>query len=191
MTLQRRTFIQVTAAGVAVGLPASSGAQTTWPARTVKIVVPFTPGGATDAVPRLVGVELSTSLGQSVVVENRPGAGTVIGVDAVTKAPPDGYTFVCVANSFAVNQTLVKRLPYHLLKDPHPVASMGMSEHVLATHPGIGIRTLADLQDRARAKPRSLSLASFGNGTSAHLAGEFEIAKYGDMVRKTNIQLEG
>ena len=172
MTLGRRSFMQCVGAGAVVGLPALAAAQTAWPARIVKIVVPFTPGGTTDAVTRLVGTELTKSLGQAVVVENRPGAGTVIGVDAVAKAAPDGYSFVCVANSFAVNQTLVKRLPYDTLKDLRTVALMGMSEHVLATHPASGIRTLADLRDQARARPGSLSFASFGNGTSAHLAGE-------------------
>ncbi|MDB5829636.1 MAG: LacI family transcriptional regulator [Variovorax sp.] len=172
MTFSRRELIRLAAAGAVIGSPGWSVAQATWPARTIRIVVPFTPGGTTDAVARLVGIELTRSLGQPVMVDNRPGAGTVIGVDAVAKAAPDGYTFVCVANSFAVNRTLVKRLPYDTLKDLRPVALMGMSEHVLATHPASGIRTLADLRDLARAKPGSLSFASFGNGTSAHLAGE-------------------
>jgi tripartite-type tricarboxylate transporter receptor subunit TctC len=107
-----------------------------------------------------------------VVVENKPGAGTVIGVDAVAKSAPDGYSFVTVANSFTANLTLVKKLPYDTLKDLRPVALMGMSEHVLATHPGSGLKTLADLRAQAKAKPGSLSYASFGNGTSAHLSGE-------------------
>ncbi len=138
----------------------------------MRIVVPFPPGGTTDFVARLVGTELAKTLGQPVVIENKPGAGTVIGVDTVAKAAPDGYSFVCVANSFAANQTLVRKLPYDTLKDLRPVALMGMSEHVLATHPGSGLKTLADLRDQAKAKPGTLSFASFGNGTSAHLSGE-------------------
>lgn len=170
MSLGRRTLLQGTAALAA--LPMLARAQPAWPARPVRIVVPFPPGGTTDFVARLVGTELAKALGQPVVIENKPGAGTVIGVDTVAKAAPDGYSFVCVANSFAANQTLVRKLPYDTLKDLRPVALMGMSEHVLATHPGSGLKTLADLRDQAKAKPGTLSFASFGNGTSAHLSGE-------------------
>ncbi len=167
---QRRALLRGAAALAA--LPAWAWAQQDWPTRPVRIVVPFTPGGTTDFVARLVAVELARSLGQPVVVENKPGAGTVIGVDAVAKAAPDGHSFVCVANSFAANATLVRKLPYDTLADLRPVALMGMSEHVLATHPASGLKTLADLRDQAKAKPGSLSYASFGNGTSAHLSGE-------------------
>jgi tripartite-type tricarboxylate transporter receptor subunit TctC len=170
MSLGRRTLLQGTAALAA--LPMLARAQAAWPARPVRIVVPFPPGGTTDFVARLVGTELAKALGQPVVIENKPGAGTVIGVDTVAKAAPDGYSFVCVANSFAANQTLVRKLPYDTLKDLRPVALMGMSEHVLATHPGSGLKTLVDLRDQAKAKPGTLSFASFGNGTSAHLSGE-------------------
>jgi tripartite-type tricarboxylate transporter receptor subunit TctC len=99
-------------------------------------------------------------------------AGTVIGVDAVAKAPPDGLTLLTVANSFCVNQTLVKKLPYDSQRDFKPVALMGLSEHVLAAHPGLGIKTLAELKALAARRPGQLSYASFGNGTSAHLSGE-------------------
>ncbi len=170
MSLGRRTLLQGTAALAA--LPMLARAQAAWPTRPVRIVVPFPPGGTTDFVARLVGTELAKALGQPVVIENKPGAGTVIGVDTVAKAAPDGYSFVCVANSFAANQTLVRKLPYDTLKDLRPVALMGMSEHVLATHPGSGLKTLADLRNQAKAKPGTLSFASFGNGTSAHLSGE-------------------
>jgi tripartite-type tricarboxylate transporter receptor subunit TctC len=107
----------------------------------------------------------------------------VIGVDAVAKSAADGYSLVTVANSFCVNQTLVKKLPYDGLRDLRPVALMGMSEHVLATHPGSGLKTVADIVAAARARPGSLSYASFGQGTSAHLAGEMLKTQLGvDMV---------
>ena len=167
---QRRTLLQGAAALVA--LPSLVRAQGTWPAKPIRVIVPFTPGGTTDFVARLVGVELSKALGQPVIVDNKPGAGTVIGVDAAAKAAPDGYTFVCVANSFTANQTLIRKLPYDTQKDLRPVALMGMSEHVLATHQASGLKTLADLRNQAKAKPGTLSFASFGNGTSAHLSGE-------------------
>lgn len=146
-------------------------AQATWPARPLRAVVPFPPGGTTDYVTRLVCIEVAKALGQAIVVENRPGAGTVIGVDHVAKSAGDGHSFVTVANSFTANVTLVKKLPYDSLKDLRPVALMGMSEHVLATHPGSGIKSIADLRAAARARPGSLNYASFGNGTSAHLSG--------------------
>ena len=166
--MQRRHLIQAAAAAAVFPLAARAQA---WPARPLRWVVPFPPGGTTDYVTRLVAAELGKSLGQAVVVENKPGAGTVIGVDNVAKSAPDGYSFVTVANSFCVNQTLVKKLPYDSVKDLRPVALMGLSEHVLATHPGSGLKTVADIAAQARAgKP--LSYASFGNGTSAHLAGE-------------------
>ncbi len=167
---------------VAMLAPALVRAQT-WPARPVRLVVPFPPGGTTDFVTRLIAVELGKSLGQSVIVENKPGGGTVIGVDSVAKSAADGYSLVTVANSFCVNQTLVKKLPYDGLKDLRPVALMGMSEHVLATHPGSGLKTVVDIMAAARARPGSLSYASFGQGTSAHLAGEMLRTQLGlDMV---------
>ncbi len=159
------------AVALAAAFPFGTLQPQAWPAKAIKIIVPFTPGGTTDYVSRLIGVEIAKSLGQPVVIENKPGAGTVIGVDFVAKAPPDGYTFVCVANSFCVNHTLVKKLPYDTIKDFKPVALMGMSEHVLATHPSSGIQQFSDLAVLAKSKP-GLSYASFGQGTSAHLAGE-------------------
>lgn len=171
---QRRRLLQAAASLIAwpALTPIQAHAQAGWPAKPVRLVVPFTPGGTTDFVTRLVGVELGKTLGQPVLVENKPGAGTVIGVDMVAKGPADGSSFVTVANSFTANQTLVRKLPYDTLTDLRPVALMGMSEHVLATHPGSGLKTVADLRSLARSKPASLSYASFGNGTSAHLSGE-------------------
>ena len=152
-------------------LPFAARAQA-WPAKAVKLIVPFPPGGTTDVVSRLVATEVAKALGQPMVVDNKPGAGTVIGVDAAAKSAPDGYTLVTVANSFCANQTLVKNLPYDSQRDLRPVALMGLSEHVLAAHPGSGIRSLADLVAQAKKQPGRLSYASFGNGTSAHLSGE-------------------
>ena len=181
--MQRRHFLQATSAGALAVLPGINWAQGNWPTKPVRIVVPFTPGGTTDMVARLIGSELSKQLGQSVIVENKPGAGTVIGVDYVAKQPADGYTLVCVANSFTANKTLVKNLPYDTTKDLKPVALMGLSEHVLASHPSSGIKSLADLKKAALAKPDTLTYASFGNGTSAHLSGALLCQMLGiDMV---------
>lgn len=150
-----------------------------WPAKPIRWIVPFPPGGTTDVVTRLVAAELTKSLGQPVVVDNKPGAGTVLGVDLVAKSPPDGYTLVTVANSFCVNQTLVKSLPYDGLRDLRPVGLMGMSEHVLATHPGSSLKTVGDLIAASKKNSGKLSYASFGTGTSAHLSGAMLEAQAG------------
>lgn len=184
--MQRRHFLQASAAATLTSTTTLGLAQgaAAWPsAKPIRIVVPFTPGGTTDMVARLVGNELGKQLGQSVIVENKPGAGTTIGVDYAAKQPADGYTFVCVANSFTANKTLVKNLPYDTTRDLQPVALMGLSEHVLATHPSSGLRNLADLKKAALAKPDTLTYASFGNGTSAHLSGALLCQMMGiDMV---------
>ena len=175
--MQRRDFILGAAAAI---LPWAAQAQTpAWPAKPIRLIVPFPPGGTTDVVTRLIATELTKSLGQPVVVDNKPGAGTVLGVDLAAKAPADGYTLVTVANSFCVNQTLVKNLPYDGLRDLRPVGLMGMSEHVLATHPGSGLKTVADLMAAAKKQPGKLSYASFGAGTSAHIAGAMLEAQAG------------
>ena len=138
--MQRRELLLGAAAAA---LPWAAQAQTqAWPAKPIRLIVPFPPGGTTDVVTRLVAAELTKALGQSVVVDNKPGAGTVLGVDLAAKSPADGHTLVTVANSFCVNQTLVKNLPYDGLRDLRPVGLMGMSEHVLTTHPGSGLKTV-------------------------------------------------
>ena len=176
LAMQRRALIFSAVAA----LPWAAQAQIqTWPAKPIRLIVPFPPGGTTDVVTRLIAAELTRSLGQSVVVDNKPGAGTVLGVDLAAKSPADGYTLVTVANSFCVNQTLVKNLPYYGLRDLRPVGLMGMSEHVLATHPGSGLKTVADLIAAAKKQPGKLSYASFGAGTSAHISGAMLEAQAG------------
>ncbi|MCJ0762386.1 tripartite tricarboxylate transporter substrate binding protein [Variovorax terrae] len=164
--MNRRDALALTA----FALAATGSRAQSFPTRPLRIIVPFTPGGTTDVVSRLVAVEMGRSLGQPVVVENKPGAGTVIGVDAGAKAAPDGYTLTCVANSFTVNHTLIRKLPYDTFKDLRPVGLMGLSEHVLAVHPSVKARTLRELAQLSRSE--KLSYGSFGNGTSAHLSGE-------------------
>jgi tripartite-type tricarboxylate transporter receptor subunit TctC len=176
--MQRRDLLLVAAAATLQLLPIASQAQA-WPAKPIRLIVPFPPGGTTDVVTRLIATELTKSLGQPVVVDNKPGAGTVLGVDLAAKAPADGHTLVTVANSFCVNQTLVKNLPYDGLRDLRPVGLMGMSEHVLATHPGSGLKTVADLIAAAKKQPGKLSYASFGAGTSAHISGAMLEAQAG------------
>ncbi|HRO60377.1 MAG TPA: tripartite tricarboxylate transporter substrate binding protein [Burkholderiaceae bacterium] len=147
-------------------------AQSGFPSRTVRIVVPFAPGGTTDHVSRLIATELAKLWGEGVVVENKPGGGTIIGVDTVAKAPADGYSLVTVTGSFAVNPSLMPKLPYDTAKDLRPVAMLAKSDHVLVVHPSVAAAGLREFVALAKANPGKFAYASFGNGTSAHLAGE-------------------
>ena len=171
LLIQTRHLRWLTAAGVAVA-SASACAQI-WPGgQPLRVIVPF-PGGAStlDSVVRTLAPEMSRALGVPVIVDNRPGAGTVIGVDATAKAT-DGRTIGAVANSFTVNQTLVKNLPYDALRDLQPVVLMARTANVLAVRPTLPVSSLAELVDYARKNPGRLSYGSFGNGTTAHFAGE-------------------
>jgi tripartite-type tricarboxylate transporter receptor subunit TctC len=169
--LSRRDLLLGGAALTMAGMAGTARAQT-WPVKPLRVVVPFPPGGTTDFVTRLIASKVGQSLDQTAIVENRPGAGTVIGVDYVAKSAPDGYSYVCVAGSFCVNSVLLKHLPYNSLTDLRPVAMMGMSEQALAVYPGSGLKNLDDLRKAALASPGKLSYGSFGIGTTPHLAGE-------------------
>ncbi len=154
-----------------------------WPIQPVRFIVPF-PGGAStlDTVVRLVTPEVATLLSSPVFVENKPGAGTVIGVDAVAKAT-DQHTFGGVANSFTVNQSLVKSLPYNTVHDLTPVILMARTANVLAVRADLPVNTLQELIAYAKLNPGKLSYGSFGNGTTPHFAGEMLKAMAGiDMV---------
>ena len=147
-------------------------AQAAYPNHPLKVVVPFPAGGlGIDMVARIVANELSTTLKQPVVVDNRPGGGTVIGTSAVATAPADGYTLLVMANSFTANPYL-RSLPYDSQRDFTPVALMGFTPHVLAAKPQLAAHTLAELVATAKAHPSKLNYASIGNGTASHLAGE-------------------
>lgn len=143
----------------------------TWPTRPIRMIVPFPAGGTLDILARQLGQEISRSTGQPFVVENKPGGGTVIGVDAAAKST-DNHSFVMVANSFTVNATLVKDLPYDTLKDLQPVGLVARTANVLAAHPSVPAANLQELIAYARKNPGKLTYASFGNGTTAHFAGE-------------------
>ena len=138
--------------------------------KTTRIVVPFPAGGTMDFVVRILANDLGKRLAQVVVVENKPGAGTVIGVDSVAKAPPDGHAFVAIGNSFTVNHTLVANLPYRSLEDLRPVTLLTRTPNVLVGRPSLAPRTLPELI--AAAKTSSFTYGSVGNGSIQHLAGE-------------------
>lgn len=169
---ERREFLHATAAAaVTAALPSFASAQAAWPTRPVRVIVPFPPGGTMESVVRLIGQQIVKALGQQVIVENKPGGGTVIGVDATAKST-DGHTFGGVANSFTVNQTLVTKLPYDTLRDLQPVGLIAKTANVLAGHPSVPAATLKELVAYAKMNPGRLAYASFGNGTTAHFAGE-------------------
>jgi tripartite-type tricarboxylate transporter receptor subunit TctC len=136
------------------------------------VIVPFTPGSATDIMARTVSEKLSSQLGQTVVVENRPGAGGTIGVAQVAKAEPDGYTVLVHSSSYTVTPSTYKNLPYDTLRDLTGVAPLGLLPNVLVISPAKGIRSVKDLIEAAKAKPGSLNVATIGVGSATHLNAE-------------------
>lgn len=145
-----------------------------YPARPIRLVVPFTPGGSTDILARAIGQELTKAWGQSVIVDNVPGAGGAIGADKVAKAPADGYTLLMGhIGTLAVNPSLYPRLPYHPVKDFAPVAWVARVPNVLVVHPSVAARNVKELVALAKAKPGQLNYGSGGNGSAANLATEY------------------
>jgi tripartite-type tricarboxylate transporter receptor subunit TctC len=143
-----------------------------YPTKTVKIVVPFAPGGGTDTMARVVANGLQKAFGQSFIVDNRPGASGNIGLEQVAKSPADGYTLVMITSNLAINPSLFERVGYHPIKDFAPIALVGSSPVAISVHPDTGFRNLADLIRYAKANPGKLSYTSCGAGTPQHLAAE-------------------
>ena len=141
----------------------------TYPSRPVRVVIPFSAGGAADTPGRLMLNKLSDSVGQQFVVENRPGAGSTIGAELVSKAPPDGYTLLMVSNTHVISAALYKRLHYDALNDFTPVLQFGSAPNVLVVHPTLPVKSVKDLIALAKAKPNKIDFASSGNGSSQHL----------------------
>ena len=170
-SLSRRRIVQATGAALATAaLPAL--AQSGWPNRPIRIVVPYTAGGFTDQMARLLIVGLQKQLGQPVVIDNKPGANSIIGVDAVAKAAPDGHTFGVVIPAFTANTTLYPKLPYNPRKDLVGVSLMGVSPLVAAVAPNAPFKTVKELVAYAKANPGKVSFASSGTGSAAHLTSE-------------------
>jgi tripartite-type tricarboxylate transporter receptor subunit TctC len=157
---------------VALACCASIALAQTYPAKSVRIIVPFAAGGPADIYARFLGQRLQEPLGQSFVVDNRPGAGSIIGTELVSKSPADGYTLLLMSNTHTINESLIAKKPFALMKDFAPIAPVNYSDLVMVVHPSLPVKTVRDLVQLAKAKPRGLNYASSGNGTPYHLAGE-------------------
>ena len=161
-------------AGLVAGVCLATGAfaQTAYPTKPVKIIVPYSAGGPADIYARFVGDRLQKSLGHPFVIENRPGAGAIIGTDTVAKSSPDGYTLLMMSNTHTVNESLFAKKPYNLMKDLAPISPINYSDLLLVVHPSVPARTLKELIALAKSKPGALNYASSGPGTPYHMAGE-------------------
>jgi tripartite-type tricarboxylate transporter receptor subunit TctC len=156
---------------LAVAASLAAHAQT-WPTKPVKIIVPFAAGGPADIYARVIAQKLGESMGQAFIVEDKPGAGSLIGTEAVAKSAPDGYTLLLMSNTHTVNETLVPNKPYVLMRDFVGVAPINYSDLVLVAHPSLQVSTLGELLKLAKSKPGKLNYASSGTGTPYHMAGE-------------------
>ena len=167
----KRLFGAVAAFSILLASAGHSLAQG-WPNRPIRMVVPYTPGGYTDLMARLVGQKISEALGQPIVFENKPGANAIIGTDVVAKAAPDGYTFGTVIAAHAVNATLNPKLPYDTLKDFTYVSLMSVAPLIMIAHPSLPANNVKELVALAKTKPGQLNFASSGVGAAAHLTME-------------------
>jgi tripartite-type tricarboxylate transporter receptor subunit TctC len=167
----KRTFGAAFACLAALLVAAVGWAQA-WPARPIRIIVPYGTGGPADIYARFIGARLQGPLGQPVVVENRPGGGAIVGTDAVVKSPPDGYTLLMMSNTHTVNETLIPKRPYDLMRDLAPITGVNYSDLLMVVHPSVAVKDLREFIALAKAKPRELNYASSGPGTPYHMAGE-------------------
>ena len=150
----------------------ATAAAADYPARPVRIVVPYPAGGPVDITARAIGPRLSAAVGQPVVIDNRGGAGSILGSDLVAKSAPDGYTLLLCTTANAINASLIPRLPYDMVKDFAPITMVAIITSVVVVHPSVAANSVKELIATAKARPGQLSYASTGNGTPTHLAGE-------------------
>ncbi len=172
MTFPRRKFLHLAAGAIALPAVARRAGAQSYPSRPVRIVVGFTPAGATDILARLIGQWLQERLGQTFIVENRPGAGSNIATDAVARSPADGYTLMLVAPANAINATLYDKLPFNFIRDIAPVAGLIRVANVMEVNPALPAKTLPEFIAYAKANAGKISYASAGTGSQQHVAGE-------------------
>lgn len=170
-------------------LPIAAHAQAAWPNRTVKIVVPYSPGGTNDSIARVLGQRLAERLGQPFIVENRPGASGNLGAEAVARGPADGYTLLLVTMGHTIAPSIYPKMNYDIRSDLAPITTLVTGPALLMVNPGLGINTLQELVAQVKAKPGSFNYASAGNGSSTHLAMEDLDTRAG--IKMTHIPFNG
>jgi len=172
MGIPRRRFLQLAAGAAALPAVSRSASAQAYPSQPIRIIVGFAAGSGSDIFARLMAQWLSERLGQSVLIENRPGAGGNIGTEAVVKAPPDGYTLLQWVPANAVNNSLYEKLSFNFLRDIAPVAGTARAPYVVVVNPELPVKTIPELISHAKANPGKLNFASAGVGTGIHMAGE-------------------
>src|SRR5262245_5456819 len=172
MKLSRRRVLQLASGAIAFPLSSRLARAQTYPSRPVRLIIGYTPGGSADLTARLVGQWLSEKLGQSFVIENRPGGGTNIATEAVLRSAPDGYTLLLVAPANAINATLYDKLNFNFIREVEPVAGLIRFPNVVVVHPSLPIKSIPELIAYAKANPGKLNMASSGNGSTIHMSGE-------------------
>jgi tripartite-type tricarboxylate transporter receptor subunit TctC len=183
MKFPRRKFLHLAAGAAAVPVLSGLARAQAYPSRPIRLIIGYTPGGSADLTARLMGQWLSERLGQSFVVENRPGGGTNIATEAVVRAPPDGYTFLLAAPANAINATLYDKLNFNFLRDSEPVAGIIRFPNVVVVNPSVPVKSIPELIAYAKANPGKLNMASSGNGSTIHMSGElFKMLTGTDMV---------
>src|SRR5258708_21305144 len=154
-----------------LALAAATSFAQSYPSRTVRVVVPFAVGGSADVYGRVLAAKLSEAMGEPFVIENRPGGGAVIGTDAVAKSAPDGYTVLVMSNTHTVNETLIPKKPYDLMRDLAPITGINSQDLLLVVPASLAVANLRELIAMAKAQPGKLNYASSGPGTPYHIAG--------------------
>ena len=183
MKLPRRKFLRLTACAAALPALSRFAWAQSYPNRPVRVIVPYAPAGVTDILARLMGQRLSERLGQPFVIENRPGAGTNIGTEAVVRATPDGHTLLLVSPANAINATLYEKLNFTFIRDIAPIGGLIRAANIMVVNPSVPAKTVPEFIAYAKANPGKINMASAGNGSGAHLAGElFKMMTGADMV---------
>src|SRR3954471_20093498 len=172
MKFPRRRFLRLAAGAAALSASPRQAQAQAYPNRPVRLIIGYTPGGSADLTARLMGQWLSEKLGQSFVIENRPGGGTNIATEAVLRAAPDGYTLLLVAPANAINATLYDKLNFDFIKESEPIAGLIRFPNVVVVNPSLPVKTIPELIAYAKANPGKLNMASSGNGSTIHMSGE-------------------
>lgn len=188
MTKLKTRFLG-TAAMVGIGAMASGAFAQGYPAKTVRMIVPFPPGGNTDIIARIVVPKMAEDLGQQIIIDNRGGAGSIIGTELASKALPDGYTLLMVSAAHVMNPSVTKKLPYDSVKDFTPISVVADVPTAFVVHPSLPVKNVKELIALAKARPGELNYATAGSGTVGHLAGELFNSMAG--VKLTQIQYKG